>query len=147
MAFTMRLDKANNFFKQDFENAYWRLENINIGNYDGETIINFQLKAYSNRESVLTYKTEPAKARADFRGPTNIYEIPALYHWLGSFPAATIFPDGIPTSEAEQKNILYPFVKSFLRLKDFTDVYEVGQDGYQEEEVETEEPPNFPEKP
>lgn len=128
MAFTMKLDKQNNFFKQDFNDAYWRLENISIGNYQGEAIVQFQLKAYPNRESVLTYETTPPVPRTDFGGPTNIYEIPSLYHWNGSFPAVDIFPNGIPTSETEQKNILYLFVKDYLELTGFTDVFEEGQE-------------------
>lgn len=47
-----------------------------------------------------------------------------LYRWQGAFSLSTTFPNGIPISVSEQKQILYPLIKDFLGITEWEDILE-----------------------
>lgn len=123
MALKMLLKKEHNHLHYDFPDAYWRIEDVNFGNLDGNTIVVFKLAAYPNRGSAQMLNQEVGSISA-FGSPANTLINNILYGWVASFRADTIFTDGIPLLESEQRAILYPFVKEYLNLTDAVDVLE-----------------------
>jgi len=123
MALKMLLKKEHNHLHYDFPDAYWRIEDVNFGNLDGITIVVFKLAAYPNQESASKIN-QKVNYIDDFGAPSNTLVTNILYSWVANFRANTIFTDGIPLSESEQRAILYPFVKEYLNLTDAVDVLE-----------------------
>jgi hypothetical protein len=125
----MDLDKSQNALFHQFEQAYWAIENVAFGSdgADGSVMVSFNFSAYPSRESkkAMEQLTEPV-SNGKFGGPVmNIVES-TLYRWSGIFRASDIFAVGIPVLKEEQLEILYPFVKSYLKLTDAQDVLEEG---------------------
>lgn len=124
----MNLPKTDNVLYADFPNAYWCIEGIVFSSMGGVPHVRFEFSAYASREA--KYKNlAPIEATLSHGGPTGIAYNPRLHYWEAVFPAADLFPDGIPLTESEQRMILYDFIKVYLQLEDYEDVFEEGQNG------------------
>lgn len=123
MALRMALPKENNPAYMDFSDAYWCIDDIAMGKIGAdEPMVRFTFTAYPSREA--KYKTSQPIPGFGFGSASKpVYE-PALYRWEGQFRASDIFPTGMPVTEAAQKAILYPFVKTYLGLTNSVDVLE-----------------------
>jgi hypothetical protein len=123
MGLQMGLQKENNVLYYDFINAYWTIEDIRFSNQDGTNYTTFEFNAYPNREA---YKREgiPFTSNLNFGGATSLAINPMLYNWVCIEKTSLLFPDGIPVSETEQKDILYPYLKSYLEITEAVDVFE-----------------------
>ena len=122
MALQMTLSKDHNHIGCDFPQAYWRIEDINVGNTNGDAVVVFKLIAYPNREA--SHRLGQPVPSMTFGSPYLVVVENALYAWVATFPAHQVFPSGIPFSEAGQRAHLYPFVKAYLNLVDAIDVLE-----------------------
>lgn len=129
MGIVMDLDKTQNALFHQFEHAYWAIENVAFGSdgADGSVIVSFNFSAYPSRESkkAMEQLTEPV-SNGKFGGPVLNMVQSNLYRWTGMFRASDIFAVGIPVLKEEQLEILYPFVKSYLKLTDAQDILEEG---------------------
>lgn len=120
----MNLDKSSNKVCNDFIDAYWTIEDIGYGSKDGEMYCNFGFNAYADRDAKLINNQSIPLTQYSWGGAgTPVYNT-KLYTWRSVIRANEIFPDGVPTLERDQKDILYAFLKDFLQLRDFTDVFE-----------------------
>lgn len=131
MGFTMKLAKENNHLYADFDNAYWSIDNVEFSThitYEGDVktstpIVSFSLRAYASRDAKIK-EGKGFSSTLSFGGANALAYNPCLYEWKGIFETSLIFTSDIPTSEAEQKDVLYTFVKEYLQLTDYTDVIE-----------------------
>lgn len=128
MGLQYRLEKNQNWLGVEFQNAYWKITNFGLGEYNGDYIVSLQLTAYPSRESsVLSESGAEVSVISDFGGSVRPVYDGALYRWDAMFPVSTVFPDGVPSSLSEAKTIAYNFIKSYLDQIPFTDVFEEGQ--------------------
>lgn len=127
MAIIKTLPKEHNHMYYDFPDAYWRIEDINFGNVEGITKVSFRFTAYPNKEASLKWYEE-TQPMLNFGGPNGYNVENRLYTWVALFDANEIFTNGIPATEAEQRNVLYNFIKLYLELTDYEDVFEEGQE-------------------
>lgn len=128
MAIKMRVPKEHNHIYYDFDDAYWKIEDINVGINSGDAYVNFRFTAYPNEEA-SDKEHQETQPMLNFGGPNRYNVENRLYTWVGLFPASEIFPNGIPLTESEQRMILYDFIKVYLQLEDYEDVFEEGQNG------------------
>ena len=127
MGLLMTLEKENNVLYHDFHDAYWAIEDLRFQNDEGDSYTLFSLRAYPSREAKLK-KREIFNSTLSFGGAeSNVYST-VLYSWDGVLKTELVFPEGIPISEQEQKDAMYPFVISYLNLGDYTPVFEEGQE-------------------
>ena len=122
MGLLCALHKEYNCLYQDFPTAYWSVDNIALGKDGDGVMVRFEFTAYPSREAKQQENTLVSQLL--FGGPVFPHVQAALYQWVGLFSAVEIFPDGMPITEAAQKDVLYPFIKEYLQLSDAVDVLE-----------------------
>ena len=123
----MKLPKEDNVLHCDFDTAYWCVEDIIFSNYNGTATCSFMFRAYPSREAKsmnMQPIIRPTEGPMMYGGPMGLAYIPILHQWEATFPTISLFPEGIPVSESDQKDTLYAFVKSYLSLTNYTDVLE-----------------------
>lgn len=123
MALQMDLNRGSNHLYVDWIAAYWVIENIRVGNQDGIATVAFDFCAYPSREARLANLTMVSSS-LPFGGPARVAVEPVLYQWTAVFPATAVFGESLPLTEAGQRAVLYPFVKSYLGLTEAVDVLE-----------------------
>ena len=122
MGLQFSLHKEYNSLYQDFPTAYWSVDNIALGKDGDAVMVRFEFTAYPSREAKQQENTQVSPL--SFGGSVFPHVQAALYQWVGLFSAAVIFPDGMPITEAAQKEVLYPFIKTYLQLSDAVDILE-----------------------
>ena len=123
MGLKLTLEKTDNYVGCDFIDAYWSVDNIEYGNYGGVAYVSFALNTYASRDAKYLDGTKVPNSGIQFGGSTKEYYDTKLHTWLVQITAASVFPDGIPLSEDEQKQVLYTYVKNYTKLP-FEDVLE-----------------------
>ena len=123
MGLQMALHKESNFLFHDFQTAYWCIENLRYVHNNGVNYNVFDFNAYPSRDAKYQNGYQISN-QYDFGTAEGLAYKSGLYHWEAVFETAAIFPEGIPLSEASQKDTLYVLVKSFLNLTDAIDVLE-----------------------
>ncbi len=123
MGLKLTVNKADNALYADFIDAYWRIDNIVFSNANGVGYVAFELNTYPSRESANINKSPIASNTFPIGGTTAIAYSTKIRTWLASFKTAEVFTDGIPLTEAGQKDVLYALVKSYTNLS-FEDVLE-----------------------
>ena len=123
MGLQMALHKESNFLFHDFPTAYWCIENLRYVHNNGINYTVFDFNAYPSRDAKYRQGLQIIN-QYEFGTAEGLAYNPRLYHWEAVFETAAIFPDGIPLSEASQKDTLYVLVKSYLGLADAIDVLE-----------------------
>lgn len=123
MGLKLTLPKTDNFIGCDFIDAYWSIDNIEFGNYEGNAYVTFNLHTYASREAKYLNQTQVPNTGIPYGGSAEGYYRTILHNWLVQTEAQPLFPDGIPISESEQKDVLYQFVKDYTGLP-FEDVFE-----------------------
>lgn len=123
MGIIMKLAKEDNILYTDFDNAYWSIEDVTFQSSEGVTYVTFSFKTYPSK-AAKDKMLVPIEPTLSYGSSTGIAYNPLLHTFDASFKAADLFPDGIPITEAGQKDILYAFVKSYLSLTNYTDVLE-----------------------
>lgn len=124
MGLKLTVNKEDNSLYADFIDAYWRVDNIVFSNANGESYVSFELNTYPSRESAsmnlqpITTNTFPVG------GATAIAYNTKIRTWLATFKTNEVFTGSIPLSEAEQKDIIYPFIKAYTGITDWVDVLE-----------------------
>lgn len=129
MGFVMELNKQDNVLYIPFPNAYWSIDNIIFTTAGGEAYCEFSLNAWGSREAKHKELYPLEELSFGVGGPTGLAYAPKLYEWLATFPTLSLFPDDIPVAESEQREVLYAFVKDYLQLENYLDVFEDGQNG------------------
>ena len=119
MALQLTLSKENNFLYYDFIDAYWRIEDIN---YD-TTMCNVTLVVYPNREARDKHKSMIQNYTISVGASLYVNYQTHLYLWNLTAPLASIFPNGIPLNENEQKTAIYNYIKAYTGLP-FVDIFE-----------------------
>lgn len=127
MAFLMDIPKTDTIFYHEFKEAYWSIDSVLFTTQEGVAYTQLILVAYPSREAKYMDRVPLEEQAFHWGGPPAIAYSPKLHYWEATFETLDIFPEGIPVSEAEQKNVLYLYVKAFLGITDFTDVFEEGQ--------------------
>lgn len=123
MGIQMPLDKESNSLYMNFPTAYWCIEDIRYANSDGKNYTIFDFNAYPSREAKQK-QGFPIESQYNFGTAEGLAYSSRLYHWQAMFETSLTFPNGIPLSEASQKDTLYKLVKSYLDLTDYEDVLE-----------------------
>lgn len=126
MGLKLTIQKEDNYLYQDFIDAYWKIDEIIFSNADGESYVSFTLNAYPSRDASkkMLNSIEYSNVIPIGGTPRIAYE-PRLWHWEACFKTLDVFEDGIPTTEAEQKDVLYLFVKEYVyTLSNKTVVFE-----------------------
>ena len=120
MGLQMALHKESNFLFHDFPDAYWCIENLRYVNNNGINYTVFDFNAYPSRDAKYQNGLHITN-QYEFGTAEGLSYNPRLYHWEAVFETAAIFPEGIPLSEASQKDNLYVLVKEYLNLNDIAD--------------------------
>ena len=123
MGLQMALHKESNFLFHDFPTAYWCIENLRYVHNSGINYTVFDFNAYPSRDAKYQNGYQIIN-QYGFGTAEGLAYNPRLYHWEAVFETAAIFPEGIPLSEASQKDTLYVLVKEYLDLADAIDVLE-----------------------
>ncbi len=121
MGFKANLSKSSNVMGIDWQDAYWNISSIRIDSNAQAVVV--ELCAYPTKEAMLLQNTALV-ADYQFGTPTSEGVDCVLYRWQGAFSLSTTFPNGIPISVSEQKQILYPLVKNFLGITEWEDILE-----------------------
>ena len=111
MGLRSNISKASNRMGMDFPGAYWSIDDLRIGSSEGQVV--FELNAYPSRESKQAFGT-PLVPDFSFGAPEDMAVNSRLYSWQVSYPLAQVFPNGIPITEAAQKDLIYPILKEHL---------------------------------
>lgn len=118
MGLKLTLEKEKNHLYHTFEDAYWAIKEIK---YTTSKLYG-KLICYPSREA--SHKQgQSVEGRLSVGGPYFPVIEPRLYCWEFLAPISTVFPNGIPLSEDEQKTAIYNWVKSATGLP-FEDVLE-----------------------
>ena len=126
MGFKAPLMKNNNRMGLDFPEAYWSIDNVRYSNAEGVSFVAFDLNAYPSREA-KKMMGQPIGSPYMYGTSDGIAVNSIIYSWFGQFMTSDIFPSGIPLTEKEQKNALYPKVKDYCNDSiPFEDVLEEG---------------------
>lgn len=115
MGLKLTIKKEDSYLYHEFIDAYWKVDSIMFTNMDGESYVTFSLDAYPSRDASKKMLEPIAYSNTIPVGgtPRIAYE-PRIWHWEACFKALDVFEDGIPTTEAEQKDVLYLFVKQYV---------------------------------
>ena len=119
MGLKLTLSKNDNCIYADFVDAYWSVENIQYTTAYGYA----DLYCYPSREAKYKLGEAIKDFSFSFGGSIEPAYTTRLYHWGFTFSIASVFPDGIPLDENEQKTAIYNWVKSYTGLG-FEDVME-----------------------
>ena len=118
MGLKLTLEKEKNHLYHTFEDAYWAIKEIGYTTSE----LYGKLICYPSREA--SHKQgQRAEGQLNVGGSYFPIIEANLYHWEFLAPISTVFPNGIPLSEDEQKTAIYKWVKSYTELP-FTDVLE-----------------------
>lgn len=124
MGLKLTLKKQDNKMYYEFVDAYWKIENIIFSNANGVAYVSFELNAYPSREASKKYlATIEYSNTIPVGGAFDLAYSPRIWYWEATFKTADVFPNGIPVSEAEQKDVIYALVKNYTGLQ-FEDVIE-----------------------
>lgn len=123
MGLKLTLPQTDNYLYKEFVDAYWSVDGIEFVPINGETHVKFNLNTYPSRDSKMKTGQEVENTGIPYGSSYRSTYTPILHQWNGMFKASLIFPNGIPLSEAEQKQALYSFVKEYTGLP-FDDVFE-----------------------
>ncbi len=123
MGLQLTVPKTANALYADFIDAYWRIDDIIFSNANGESYVTFELNTYPSRESANMSKKPLNDSTFSVGGATAIAYSTCIRSWQAQFKTADVFTNGIPVTEAEQKQVLYALVKSYTQLN-FADVLE-----------------------
>ena len=127
MGLGLSIGRQDNVMYADFTDAYWKVDGIMFTNMGGESHVTFSLDAYPSREaSKRTLEPISYSGTIPVGGAVGIAYGPRLWHWEASFKTSEVFTNGIPMTEAEQKDVLYGLVKGYTGLP-FTDVLETQE--------------------
>lgn len=118
MGLQLTLPKEKNQMYHTFEDAYWAVKQIRYTTED----LSARLICYPSRDASHQQGVKVTE-NMTFGGSYLPIVDSALYQWEFTAKIATVFPNGIPLSEDEQKTAIYEFVKAYTGL-DFTDVME-----------------------
>lgn len=115
MGLKLTIQKEDNYLYHDFIDAYWKVDSIMFTNIEGESYVTFSLDAYPSRDSSkkMLNPIEYSNVIPIGGTPRIAYE-PRLWHWEACFKTLDVFENGIPATEAEQKDVLYLFVKQYI---------------------------------
>lgn len=115
MGLKLTIKKEDNYLHHSFIDAYWKVDSIMFMNMDGESYVTFSLDAYPSRDASKKMLEPIAYSNTmPIGGTPRIAYEPRIWHWEACFKALDVFEDGIPTTEAEQKDVLYLFVKQYV---------------------------------
>ena len=119
MGLKMTLPKECNHLDYEFKDAYWAVTDLS---YDTKNCF-FRLRAYPSREAKINDLTPLAPTLLPIG--TSAYPVinSCLYLWEAIIPVMSVFENGIPLDENQQKTMVYNFVKAYTRLP-FEDVFE-----------------------
>ena len=118
MGLKLTLEKEKNHLYHTFEDAYWAIKEIRYTTNE----LYGKLTCYPSREA--SHKQgQSVEGRLTVGGPYFPVIEPRLYCWEFLAPISTVFPNGIPLSEDEQKTAIYNWVKLTTGLP-FEDVLE-----------------------
>ena len=118
MGLKLTLKKEKNHLYHTFEDAYWAIKEIQYTTSE----LYGKLICYPSREA--SHKQgQKVEGRLTVGGPYFPIIESRLYFWEFIAPISTVFPNGIPLSEDEQKTAIYNWVKSTTGLP-FEDVLE-----------------------
>lgn len=123
MALSLTLKAKENVLYEDFENAYWCVEDIGFSSISGKMYVDFSLNTYPSREAKYKKLQSLEPSDLPIGGAIGIAYNPLIHTWQATFEAQDVFKTGIPMEEVEQKRILYNFVKVYTDLP-FEDVLE-----------------------
>lgn len=128
MGLKLTLTENQNFMGTEFKDAYWKITNFGLGEYNGDYIVSIKLSAYPSREASIKADNMEEVGSINVFGASArpIYE-PVLYEWNAMFPVSAIYPEGIPSDMDQAKTTAYSFIKEYLSEVPFTDVFEEGQ--------------------
>lgn len=124
MGILMRLPATDNHIGIDLEDAYWSIDNITIANYSGVSYVMFEFNTYASRNAKHLANTTVPNTNIGFGGSERVTYSPILHKFETSFASSAVFPNGIPITEAGQKDLLYTYLKEYLSLSNYTDVFE-----------------------
>ena len=136
MGLLMNLNKDSNKACNDFIDAYWTIEDIGYGSNNGEMYCHFRFNAYASRDAKLIDNQSIPLTQYTWGGAgAPVYDT-KLYTWKSVIKASEVFLDGVPNLEKDQKDALYAFLKSYLQLSEYTDVFEEVEEVTDEESNE-----------
>ena len=122
MGIQMKLPKEDNILYTEFL-AYWSIDQIIFSNSGGLSYCSWNFDAYPSREA-KQMNLKPVALTLGHGGAMGIAYSPKLHTEQECLPTSEVFPDGIPSTEKEQKGIIYAYVKKDLGLIDYTDIIE-----------------------
>lgn len=127
MGLKLTLPKTDNAVGVDFVDAYWSIEDIAFEHNPIEKVmyVRFRLTTYPNRECKYINGQEVPNSAILYGTSEEALYGTLLHVWTELMPASEVFPEGVPLSEDEQKQVLYEFVKTYTGLP-FEDVFEDG---------------------
>ena len=119
MGLKLTLPKECNHLDYEFKDAYWSISELS---YDTKNCL-FRLSAYPTREAKLANLSPLAPTLLPVGSSAYPVVNCELYLWEAIIPVQSIFLNGIPLDENEQKTSIYKFIKAYTRLP-FEDVFE-----------------------
>lgn len=123
MGLQFTLNKENNFLFTDFQNAYWSIDSIAIGNIENNNfVVSGSFNCYPSREA--KYKNEDVITQLAFGGSIGAYFNTYLYKHVFQFRVSDVYPDGIPSDYSTLKTQLYEYLKVDLNLINAIDIFE-----------------------
>lgn len=133
MGFMKTLNADENFIGADFPNAYFKLTNFGMGEFNGGYIVAVTLSGFASRDAAKKHEgNEEVPGSIGIGGSARPVFEPELYRWNAQFNLSDMFPDGVPSSLDEAKAQTYRFLKDFLSPECiFEDVFEDGQQDVQ----------------
>ena len=127
MGLKFKLPKESNHLYADFNEAYWSVDNICIYPEGNTSLCHFEFSAYASREAKkMNMMDIPTPSILIGSALSSKYN-PLLYLATQDVNTEALFPNGVPNTIGEQKNIVYAYLKSQLNGIEFEDVFEEGQ--------------------
>lgn len=119
MGLKLTLKKEDNSLFNDFIDAYWKISRL----YYTPTVACFELSCYPSRDASKMELVPMTTPSLPIGGANKIAYETSLYVWQCQEAIASLFPNGIPLSEDDQKTAIYNWIKDYTKLP-FEDVYE-----------------------
>lgn len=118
MGFILNLSKENNSLYNDFDNAYWHIENITYTTSQ----VGGTLKCYPSR-SASQKNGEQVTPKLSIGNSVYPNVNACIYRWDFIFPLSSVFENSIPLDKNEQFTAIYKAIKNYTQLP-FEDVFE-----------------------
>ncbi len=125
MGMLFELAKTENYLGIDFEQAYWAIDDVGIGEQSGVFGLGMTLHAYPTREAKKLTEEQAIVGQKPFGASTSYNYNAVLYEFNLFLPINTAFPDGnIPASLDGLKTRAYNIIKAYLNLTSVVDIFE-----------------------